>query len=216
MGMMLGLGLSGTASAGSVYINGVRADGLSNMEMTNVNVRVDANGDIWIDAPRYTVEVVSPGGTTAGYGASPPVTSPPPSAVVPPVAGNPPTPAAPTAQQPTAVGVAPGTWWLVTDDNASKGHVVDIYIGGVLVHTVRSGEQQVLMDVSPYLRHGGNLVQFTARAGNQPSGGALHIYIGSGSNQSGTLNLHSPEVTFTRRSSDSPNGTSRQFQLNVP
>lgn len=186
---------SPSAWAGALYVNGVRADSLRNMELKDVDVRIDADGNIWVDAPRYTIEVVAPG-------------DPPPVAH---------TPAPPvTAPAPSSPGaLAAGTWWLVSDDNSSTGQVVDVYINGVLVTTLRSGDPQLLMDVSRYLHRGNNQVLFTARPG-QPGGGLLDLYLGSGSNDSGTLNLNTPEITFTRRSSDSANGASRQFELNVP
>jgi hypothetical protein len=44
------------AVAPEVYVNGVRADGLRDFTFTRVDVRVDAAGNIWIDAPQYKVE----------------------------------------------------------------------------------------------------------------------------------------------------------------
>jgi len=55
--LVAALCLSTSAFAGDVYVNGVRADGLRDLEMTDVSVRFDASGDLWIDAPRYRVEV---------------------------------------------------------------------------------------------------------------------------------------------------------------
>lgn len=55
------------ADAGSVYVNGVRADGLEGQRFEDVDVHIDPKGNIWIDAPRYTVEVAdgSPSPTPA-------------------------------------------------------------------------------------------------------------------------------------------------------
>jgi hypothetical protein len=48
------IGLSGT-----LYINGVRADGLRDFLLEDVEVRIDEAGDIHITAPGYKVEAVS-------------------------------------------------------------------------------------------------------------------------------------------------------------
>lgn len=236
--LLLGLALlaAPTAEAGALYINGVRADGVTGLDLKDVDVRIDANGDMWIDAPRYQVEVVQPGGAQPPGATRPPYTAPSTPAApaqplttpstptsggyatpTPTATPQPAPPVSPQGSPPAAPvgGLAPGSWWLVSDDNSSAGHVVDVYIGGVLVHTVRSGEQQVLMDISRYLRPGLNQVQFTARSGSQPGGGLLHIYIGEGSTVDGTLNLNSPQIEFTRRSSDSANGATRQYQLDI-
>lgn len=218
----------GLAFAGTLYINGVRADGLAETEFKNVNVRVDSRGDVYIDAPRYSIEVVQPGGVappTQPVAAQPvtgqPATSyaPAPSYTAQPAptyAAQPAVTAASPAAPTSSAAVAPGSWWLVTDDNASKGHVIDVYIGGVLVQTVRSGDPQVMLDVSAYLHSGENMVQFSARGGETPSGGVLHVYIGSGVITQGTLSLNAPQIDFSRRSTDGAAGASRQFQLRVP
>ncbi len=56
--LWLMLGLAQPAMAGSVYINGVRADAPPPLDLKAVNVRIDAQGNIWIDAPGYQVQVV--------------------------------------------------------------------------------------------------------------------------------------------------------------
>lgn len=198
LALALLLGASPPAQAGALYINGVRADTLRNMELKDVDVRIDAEGNIWVDAPRYAVEVVSPGDPVA-----------------PGPAAQPTGPLTPPPVQAGGAVVPAGTWWLVSEDNTSTGHVVDVYINGVLVTTLRSGDSQILLDVSRYLHRGTNQVLFTARPG-QPGGGLLQLYLGSGTNDSGTLNLNTPDITFTRRSSDPATGGSRQFELVVP
>lgn len=56
--MVLGahLGRSALAGPGEVYVNGVPASGLSDQTFENVEVRFDAEGSVWIDAPRYRIE----------------------------------------------------------------------------------------------------------------------------------------------------------------
>lgn len=68
-GALAGL-LWSPAGVAATYLNGVRADGLSNLELKDVDVRVDKDGNIWIDAPQYKVEVEAGSGSRR---ADPPV-----------------------------------------------------------------------------------------------------------------------------------------------
>lgn len=125
-----------------------------------------------------------------------------------------PTPSAPPSKAATAV--AGGTWWLVTEDNASEGHTVDILVNGALVRRVKSGDPQLILDISAYLRKGTNQVVLQAQPGPQPSGGILKIYLGAGSNADGTVRLETPSVAYARRSTDAPTGETKQFTITVP
>ena len=49
--------LPGSARAGDVYLNGVRAESLRDVELKGVTVRIDQRGDIWITAPDHVVQV---------------------------------------------------------------------------------------------------------------------------------------------------------------
>src|SRR5438128_9538169 len=49
------LALSAPALAGSVYLNGVRIDGVTNQRFDKVNVHIDEAGNLFIDAPGYSV-----------------------------------------------------------------------------------------------------------------------------------------------------------------
>lgn len=183
----------------ALYVNGVRADGLHNFEFKGVNVRIDETGNVWVDAPQYQISVAS-----ATPNATPPV--------------------APVEQRTTTTTVAPGTstaissgrYWLVTEDHGSTGHVIEVTVNGTLVQKVQSGDAQLILDIGKFLRSGTNTVVFNALPANKLDGGVLNIYIGTGSNQSGTVMLDAPSVTFSRRSSDSPSGGSRSFQVEVP
>jgi hypothetical protein len=172
--------LGGTARAGALYVNGVRADGLRDFSFTDVDVRVDAEGNVWVDAPKYKVSVAD--------GEAPP----------------------PQAGQP----VAAATWWLVTEDNGSTGHVVDVYVNGEKVKELRSGESQLILDVSPWMRTGTNVVAFHARPGT-PGGGVLNLYVGRGSNDGGTLKLDQPAVSWAMRSTSPAGGENKTFEVVV-
>lgn len=196
--------LTQAAFAGSVYINGVRVDVLPEVTVTNATVRLDSQGNVWIDAPGYRVQVLQTG-----------------QAVNVPPAGS--SQAAPqrtqAASQPDpasgAARIGTGVWWLVTEDNTSSGHALEIIVNGALVRRIVSGDPQLLFDIGPYLRHGSNAVVINALPGPTPGGGALSVYIGRGNNLSGTIRLDSPDVTYSRRASDGGSG-GRQYTLTIP
>jgi len=52
---------SNALAAGSVYLNGVRIDGVTNQKFDKVNVRIDEQGNVFIDAPGYNVRQVEGG-----------------------------------------------------------------------------------------------------------------------------------------------------------
>lgn len=191
------LALSGPAQAVDVYVNGVRADGLREVELEGVDVRFAPNGDIWIEAPGYRVEVESDA-----------VAEPPPASASP--------PSAPSA---SGEGVPPARYWLVTEDNGSKGLVIDIIVNGRAAAKVKSGQPQTILDLGPWLRPGANTVIVNALQDRTAGGGIYYVYIGEGSNESGTLMMDRPEITFAHRAADADPGgarTSRSFQLTVP
>lgn len=175
---------SSSALAGSVYVNGVKADGLRNQEFQKVNVKIDASGNVYVDAPNYTVQVVE----------APPQTAPP---------------------APTGNSGPVGKYWLITEDTQSTGHTLEITVNGTLARRIASGEPQVIMDLAPWLKPGENQITVTALPGPQPGGGPLHVYVGIGSNESGTVRMTSPSVHFVRKASDPPTGTTNQYRLSV-
>ncbi len=96
---------------------------------------------------------------------------------------------------PTKARAHEGRWWLVTEDNSSTGHVVQIYLNGELARTVRSGEEQIIEDVGEFLVAGSNSVRMSSTS-TAATGGALYVYLGQGSTESGTLVLEQPDVQF--------------------
>ena len=62
-GLVLVAGHAGDAVAGAateVRLNGVLVNGLAGQTLEDVDVRFDAEGNVWIDAPRYRVDAVEP------------------------------------------------------------------------------------------------------------------------------------------------------------
>ena len=170
--------------AGSVYINGVRADVLPDATLRNVTVRLDADGNVWIDAPQYRVETIPD-----------------------------PVPAASTAS-PTASGVTAGSWWLVTEDHATTGQLLDISVNSARVYRVQSGQGPIVLDLGPYLRRGTNEVRVEPIANGTLGGGSFDVYVGRGVMDNGTIRIDQPLVHYARSPSD-PVGP-RVYAITVP
>ncbi len=188
--------LAPLALAGNVYVNEVDVSALRNTTLTDVTVRFDAEGNVHITAPQYEIQVV-----TAD---SAPTAAPSPT----------PKPTTGPAPAPAGAGLEAGRWWLVTEDDGSRGHSVEVSINGTPALTVRSGEEQRIEDLGPWLKPGTNRItmrSMSAAAG----GGPLYLYIGGGTNESGTLVMETPTVQFglgpTR---DGP--FEREYTLAVP
>ena len=175
------LALSLSASAANVYVNGTPVDGLKNFEFTNVSVQIDENGDVFIVAPQYNVALGEEATKKKKTNRKDVTTAPAPSGDGT-VAGN--------------------RWWLIADDNDSVGHVVDVEINGTVVRTYKSGER-LIFDVGPYLNTGTNSVQFVSR-GSPPMGGALFLFLGTGSVDGGRISQDEPKIKFKRNASSMP------------
>ncbi len=201
--------LVASAFAGQLYINGVFVDPstIPGVEMKNVSISFDAQGNIKVDAPGYKIEVQGnptppPGGPGAAT-TSPGTTGTPPATATA-------TPPATSAGQPA---VMPARWWMVTEDNGSVGHTIDVLINGQVVRTVGSGMAQQILDVGKWLRPGTNDVKVRANSVNA-AGGTFYVYIGTGSDQSGTVVMENPMVQFGV-SNTRQGQYDRTFTLNV-
>ncbi|RKH59046.1 hypothetical protein D7X96_35945, partial [Corallococcus interemptor] len=64
------------ALAGSVFLNGVKIDGVTNTRFEKATVRIDAEGNVHIDAPGYAARVT----TVTPTPATPAPATPPPAA----------------------------------------------------------------------------------------------------------------------------------------
>ena len=188
------LALSLSANAATLYVNGTPVEGLRDFEFTNVSVQVDENGDIFIIAPQYNVSVGDKAeAKNKKRKKNKDVTTPP---------------------DPTGDGTVPANrWWLISEDNETSGHVIDVTINGTVVNTFKSGGKQLIMDVGPYLNGGDNTLEFVSR-GDKPGGGALFLYIGTGSVDGGRVSQDEPKIKFKRNSSNSADETT-SFDLTV-
>lgn len=168
--------LLSTAFAGGVFLNEVQVNpaDLAGMQLTGVTVTADAQGNLYLQAPGYSVKPVQPTVTPA------------------PAPGPLPVPLAP---MPGSEAVAPGAWWLYAEDQASVGHLVEVIVNGVVVTTVRSGQAPVILDLQKWLKPGANRVECVATSTNA-TGGPLYVYLGRGQDQNGTVNMGTPDIQF--------------------
>jgi hypothetical protein len=114
---------------------------------------------------------------------------------------------------PSTSDVTPARWWLVTEDSGTAGHTIEIRINGQLVQTVRSGDAQRILDVARWLHVGTNEVEIRSNS-VQAAGGSLYVYVGTGSDRSGTVVMDEPVVQFGV-GSDRSGPYSRTYTLNV-
>jgi hypothetical protein len=200
------------ALAGDIYVNDVKVNpmDLQGITLEKVDVAIDDAGNMRIHAPGYKIEVVgnaehaAPSAPSGNYGSatyqSPNQAPQAPQPSYPPGAyGGYNNPVPPPAQPPPA-GPAPldanvpqATWWLVTQDDGSTGHVVEVWVNGRLAETVRSGEAQRIVDIGRHLKRGANEVRISSESTN-PAGGSLYIYLGKGGDREGTVTLPEPQV----------------------
>lgn len=207
--LLLWIALLGPSWAGDreITLNGVDIGTVRDQRFVNVTVWVDADGNVHLESERYKAQVE---GEPQAAAETPPelpldpvdtavastaTTVDRPARITPrdPEAGESALASTTPAKPPPVSRVPPGSWWLATEDNASRGHEARVYINGTLVRTVRSGDAQVIDDISSYLRSGDNTVMIQTRSLN-PGGGGFYVYVGAGSNQGGTVTLAQPDI----------------------
>jgi hypothetical protein len=176
--------LLATAFGADTYINDTRVDprAIADVRLERVAVWFDELGNVHIDAPGYNVEVVEPALTATATAARP----------VPTTATNTPAPPPPP---PASSGVAPSRWFVVSEDSGSVGHTVEVWINGQLATTVRSGQPQAIVDIGRWLRLGPNQIEIRSSSAHA-EGGTLYVYVGTGSDRSGTFVMDEPPIEF--------------------
>jgi hypothetical protein len=165
--LCLSLAASG-AEARSLYINGSRVDGLTNVKLNDCDVTIDAAGDIWITAKGYRVETVTPT-------AAPPATPPQ---------------ATPRALPPTG----PRRYYVAAATHGDAQFDIDLYINGQLVKRFASGATPPPVEITRWLHAGDNALRFRAvkREGPRTSVSPddyLELILGEGTQKNGQLEL---------------------------
>ncbi|MBM7115438.1 hypothetical protein [Archangium primigenium] len=208
------LALWPVAALAEVFLNGQPIGGLTNQTFDKVaSVRFDAQGNIHIEAPAYSVRM-APVAAPAPAPAPAPVTPPAPA----PAAVAPPAPApAPAATEPARLT---RRYWLVTEQSAPgmAEFDIDVFVNAVWVRKLRNSEDQVLLELTRSLTPGKNTVLFMAhKVASSPrrSESAQHVFkviIGEGNAGGGKVMIDSPLIRFQRTAAEAED-VSAEFSL---
>ncbi|XXF75491.1 hypothetical protein P2318_20750 [Myxococcaceae bacterium GXIMD 01537] len=220
--------LPALALASSVYLNGVKIDGVTNQKFEKATVRIDEQGNVLIEAPGYAARVVSapPAAPAAQPPAAPaaaPVAAPAPPA---------PAPATATAQPPAPPPAKPAEepvperitrrYWLVTEQSVPgmTEYEIDVYVNSKWLRKLRNNEEQVISEITRSLQPGKNVVLFSARKlsqGSQRSQSRSHFFkvtIGEGNVGGDNVMIDNPLVRFQRTAADTQD-VSEEFTLST-
>jgi len=167
--------------AGSIYLNGTRIDGVTNQKFEKCTVTIDDKGDVYISAPGYAVQ---------GQADSP----------------------APKPKPEVTVG-STNRYWLVKEENypGKTQYDVDIYINSVWFKRIRSNNEQVVQEITKYLRAGPNVIHFAAtkNIGQQRKSFSPQVYmriiIGEGNIGGNNVMIENPLIQYKRTANETQN-----------
>ncbi|MDP1823137.1 MAG: hypothetical protein Q8L48_07845 [Archangium sp.] len=178
------------ALAVEVYVNGVSVDGLTNHTFEKVTVRLDDKGNVQIDAPGYSVKKVT-------------------------LSGGADKPARPE-------GGITQKYFLVTEQSppGMTEYEVDLFLNGKFMRTLKSGDEQLVTDITKSLRVGQNIVIVQAKKRyvdpNSPKSNSrsavFRVIIGEGNTTSDQVTIEKQLVTFTRTAADT-NDVTQEFSF---
>jgi hypothetical protein len=149
----------------AVTLNGVSISGVANQKFENVNVVIDAQGNLDIQAKGYAVRTSLPAATPAASAAPAAAGSPPLAPAHAPTAA--PVIGAPTAgasMVASASAAPPGRlsrrYFLATEQSQPDGtqYDVEVFINASWIRVVKSSDPQVVTEITRYLRPGANKV----------------------------------------------------------
>ena len=180
------------ASAGSIYLNGVNIDGVTNQQFHNCTVVIDGAGNIFITAKGYAVAPGQPQGTAAPQA---------------PAGGATPTPV-PVA--PNAAAAPPAAmsqhYWLVTE-KAAPGMTqfdIDVFVNSKFVRRFLDDEEHIVLELTKYLQPGQNKVVFVAKknlGAARRSASPQHyfrIVVGEGDSGGRNVMIHRKLIDYKR------------------
>jgi hypothetical protein len=174
--------------AASIFLNGVNIDGVRGQSFEKCrSVRIDDKGNLLLDCPAYQAE--NPGGSAAGTVVLPSI----------PVAGASVVPASLSKH-----------YFLVTEqsDGAAAQYDVDVYVNSKWVRKVRSGDEQIVLDITRFLSPGSNKLLFAAtkraaKAG--PPGSFVRFIVGEGESSGAQVLIDNPVIECKRTAAEIDN-----------
>jgi len=174
------------AEAAAVYLNGVNIDGVTNQEFKTVKgIRIDAQGNVFIDAPAYKIEGGGPAATPSAVGGG---------------------------------GVVGKRYFLVTEAASGSKHDydIDVFVNAKWIRKIRAEDDQLVMEVSNFLRTGPNRVVFraTKRAKRQSFSPehTVSIVIGEGNMGGDQVMIDNPLLEF-KKSAAEVDSADKEFTL---
>jgi hypothetical protein len=220
---------AGPTAAGSVYLNGVRIDGVTGQTFDNARVTIDAQGNVHIEAKGYEVRQVNAApspGSPSGAPAAPIIA--PLTGAVPATAPAPPATAHAMA---ASAGAVPGAaamagsltkrYWLVgTPVVGDAQFEMDVFVNSRWVVKLRSEEPQAVRELTTFLRPGPNAVVLMTR--KRLDGGRrsfeervqYRVLVGEGDAGGGRLMIDTPLVEYGRTAAELDD-QSREFTVNA-
>jgi len=198
------LGLAGPA----VTLNGVNITGVANQKFENVNVIIDAQGNLEIQAKGYAVRTTVPAAPSPGVAPSPAAVLP---ASRPPAGG----PSAGTGMVANATSAQPARltrrYFLATEQSQPDGtqYDVEVFINASWIRVVKSADPQVVTEVTRYLRPGTNKVTLSCvkklQGVDRRNVGAdvtLKVVVGAGNIGGDHVMIDDPLAVMTRTAAE--------------
>src|SRR5688500_1246741 len=182
---LLLVSFASVAEAKSVFLNNTNIDTVRGQTFENVTVVIDESGNVLIKSDVYKIET--------GKALAPSETKEPDR----------------MANIPRGI-----RYWLISEENAPglSQYDLDVFVNGNLVKTVKSGEPQVIEDVTKFVVPGTNTVTITARknfgAGRKSESKDFYqrVYIGRGAlNDTGAIIIENPDIDYKRTAADVQN-----------
>jgi hypothetical protein len=180
----------------SVFLNGVNIDGLRSQTFEKCKaVKIDDRGDVHLECSGYQVE------QQAASSAPAPA----------------PAPVVPTAPTVAASALVPASiskhYWLVTEekDGAQAQYDLDVFVNSKWLRKIKSGEGQIVLEVTKYLQPGTNKVLFAAtkrlESGRKSASPASFVKVTVGEGESGgnTVMIDNPLVECKRTAAETDN-----------
>lgn len=186
--ILVWLGFPSVASARKVYLNGVKLDAsvvLTNQMFPACEVKFDENGDVWIVAKG--VKIALQGSSTASEKI--------------------------VAEAPVVQGTLTKQYWLVSPQH-TRGLVqydIDVFVNGVWIKKVRSGDDKVVMDITKNVKPGDNKLRIVAtkimgeRRASTSATDTMEIILGEGTVGGGTVRVDKPLVAYRRTAHETQN-----------
>jgi hypothetical protein len=164
----------------ATFLNGLNIDGVRGQSFEKCkSVRIDDKGNVYLDCPGYHVD--NPGGTI------------------------------PVAASGFASSSLTKHYFLVTEqkDGGTAQYDVDVYLNSKWLRRIKSGEEQIVVDVPRYLQPGANKLLFAAtKQGGRKSGppsSFVRIVVGEGESSGAQVLIDNPLVELRRTAAETEN-----------